>query len=366
MRHPSDGTIRRLLDEPAGVADADRQHVAGCPTCRADVAAAAADASAVGTALHVAHAEPAPAAVDRAWSRLTQATAVHERPRAAAAAAPGRRWQRALRSPVAAAVGVVALLGGASAAAAGDWLQIFRTEEIAPVTVTSSDLVELPDLSAYGALEVLQAPDVQSVDDAAAAAEVTGLAVPEPSRLPDGVTGSPAYRVSGQASALFPFSTADAARSAEAAGEPLPTPPPGLEGSSIRIEAGPGLAAVWQGRSGLPALAVGRAVAPTAYSDGVPFETARDYLLSLPGLPADVAEQLRNLSGDGSTLPLPVPAEMVTSSTTDLDGTPATVLTSRDGTMSGVVWVEDGVVTGVAGSLGTDEVLAVARELHGS
>ena len=30
MRHPTDGTLRRLLDEPAGVADADREHVAGC------------------------------------------------------------------------------------------------------------------------------------------------------------------------------------------------------------------------------------------------------------------------------------------------------------------------------------------------
>ena len=64
----------------------------------------------------------------------------------------------------------------------------------------------------------------------------------------------------------------------------------------------------------MPALIVARAVAPTAYSSGVPFETARDYLLSLPGLPEDVASQLRGFSGDGTTLPLPVPAEELTSS----------------------------------------------------
>ena len=39
-------------------------------------------------------------------------------------------------------------------------------------------------------------------------------------------------------------------------------------------------------------------------------------------------------------------------------------MTTRDGSMSGVVWVEDGVVTAVAGSLGEDEVLAVARALR--
>ena len=33
MRHPTEGVLRRLLDEPAGVADADRQHVADCQRC---------------------------------------------------------------------------------------------------------------------------------------------------------------------------------------------------------------------------------------------------------------------------------------------------------------------------------------------
>ena len=31
MRHPTEGVLRRLLDEPAAVADADREHVAGLP-----------------------------------------------------------------------------------------------------------------------------------------------------------------------------------------------------------------------------------------------------------------------------------------------------------------------------------------------
>ena len=33
MRHPSEGVLRRLVDEPAGVTDDDRAHVAGCPVC---------------------------------------------------------------------------------------------------------------------------------------------------------------------------------------------------------------------------------------------------------------------------------------------------------------------------------------------
>jgi hypothetical protein len=54
MRHISDGTLRRLLDEPAGVADADREHTEDCPVCLSRLAAAQEDAAAAGAALDVA------------------------------------------------------------------------------------------------------------------------------------------------------------------------------------------------------------------------------------------------------------------------------------------------------------------------
>jgi hypothetical protein len=132
----------------------------------------------------------------------------------------------------------------------------------------------------------------------------------------------------------------------------------------VRLVAGPGVAQVWASPAGVPALVVGRAVAPTAFSSGVPFETVRDYLLSLPGLPDDVAAQLRTFTADGSTLPLPVPADEATTSSTEVDGVPATVLRTRDRAFAAVVWVDDGTVTVVAGSLDPDEVLAVASGLR--
>jgi hypothetical protein len=359
MRHPTDGTLRRLLDEPAGVADADREHVAGCPVCRANLAAAQQDAALTGAALDIELATD----VDAGWARLSREVAGDGR-RRVERAAPARRWQAALRSPVVAVVGVVALLGGASAAAAADWLPIFRTQQIAPVTAPEADLVKIPELSAFGELEVTEEINVRKVADAAAAEKATGLPVPRVSELPDGVTGEPTYHVGGRASALFTFSAEKTAQTAAAAGEKVPPPPPGLDGSQFRLAAGPGLAAVWSEGRPVPALVVGRVVAPTAFSSGVPFQTARDYLLSLPVLPANVAAQLRNFSGDGTTLPLFMSADEMTSSTADVNGVPATVLASRDGVLAGAVWVDDGVVTGVAGSVSADEVLAVARGLR--
>ena len=356
MRHPSEGVLRRLVDEPAGVTDADRAHVAGCPTCLRALDTARTEARLVGAALTT----PAAVDTDAGWARLSTTLVT---PARQARAARGR-WGAAVRRPAVAALSAVLLMTGAGVAAANDWLPIFQTERVDPVEVTSTELVQLPDLSAYGDLEVTQEPGTEQVPDAAAAQERTGLAVPEVAELPEGVTGEPAYQAAGTVGATFTFSAEKAAQAAAAEGEVLPPPPAGLDGSTLRIEAGPGVAAAWSQPTGVPTLVVARVVAPTVYSSGVPFETVRDYLLSLPGLPDDLADQLRDLSADAATLPLPVPAELVSSSTADVGGVEATVLTSRDGLLAAVVWVEDGVVTGVAGSSSADELLSVARELR--
>jgi hypothetical protein len=301
--------------------------------------------------------------VAAAWRRLTAAVPAAGSGRGASPRAG--RFRAALRRPAVAAVAVAVVLSGAGVAAANDWLEIFRTEEIAPVSFSTADLNALPDLSAYGDVAVTGEAAVHRVNGAAAAAAQTGLDVPTVTTLPRGVSGEPVYQVGGQVSATFTFSTDRAARAAADAGETLPPPPPGLDGSRVRLDAGPGVAQIWTSSAGAPALVVGRAVAPTAFSsDGLPFEEVRDYLLSLPGLPDDVAAQLRTFSADGLTLPLPVPTDHVTTSPAHVDGAPATVLATRDQTLAAVVWVTDGVVTAVAGSLDADEVLSLARDLR--
>src|SRR6266511_2636613 len=224
MRHPTEGVLRRLLDEPVGVADSDREHVADCPQCLGGLAAMREDAALVDAAL----ATEGGAGVDvaAAWRRLSTA---------APAAGPGRaaspgagRSRGVLRRPVVAALAVAIVLTGAGTAAANDWLQIFRTERIAPVSLSTADLNALPDLRAYGEVVVTGDGDVHQVPDAAAAAAETGLDVPEVTTLPRGVSGEPVYQVGGEVSATFTFSADRAARAAAEAGESLPPLPPGL------------------------------------------------------------------------------------------------------------------------------------------
>ena len=78
MGHPTDGTLRRLLDEPASVPDNDRDHVAGCSACLSRLAAARQDAAAAGAALDVELAVD----VHSAWQRLSHSIAAGGRGRA--------------------------------------------------------------------------------------------------------------------------------------------------------------------------------------------------------------------------------------------------------------------------------------------
>src|SRR5690349_4004158 len=108
MRHPNDGTLRRLLDEPAGVAAADHDHLAGCPMCLSRLASARQDAAMAGAALRLETAIDADD-VEQGWHRLSRA---NPQTREQMAVRPPR-WRTALRSPVIAAATVVALVAGA-------------------------------------------------------------------------------------------------------------------------------------------------------------------------------------------------------------------------------------------------------------
>jgi hypothetical protein len=356
MRHPTDGVLRRMLDEPDAVPVPDHDHVRGCQRCTEALATMGADAALVGAALATDDVDDLD--LDRAWHAMSTSTStgdvvpLHRR----------RRLRAAVGRPAVAGIAVAAVLVGAGAAAANDWLPIFRTERVAPIGLTVEQLNAIPHLEAFGTVEVDHEPDVHAVDDEAAAEAATGLDLPEVAAFPRGVRGEPTYQVGDRVQATFTF---DADRAADAADGPLPDSLRQLDGTRVRLVAGPGAAEVYRSSAGAPALLVGRAVAPTASSSpGATFDALRDGLLALPGTSPEVAESLRTFNADAGTLPLPVPAERFRTSSTEVDGRPATVLASRDGTLAGVVWVDDGIITVVAGTLDVDEVLAVAQGLR--
>ncbi|MEH3077728.1 MAG: hypothetical protein PGN11_13850, partial [Quadrisphaera sp.] len=252
-RHPDDGVLRRLLDEPAGVSDPDRDHIASCARCQRGLAAAREDAATAAALLDAAPAGSHRDGVDGAWRRLSASAAasppagregsvVDLDARRTGAGQPGRRSGRrsAWRRPGVVALGVAVVVAGAGTAAASDWLRIFQVQQVAPVSISSADLAglgQLPDPSAFGDAVTTEPVQVREVADAAAAAQATGLQVPRVAELPRGVSGQPTYQVGEAGQVSFTFSAAKAAASAQEAGGQLPPVPAGLNGSVVRLTA---------------------------------------------------------------------------------------------------------------------------------
>ena len=333
MRHPTDGVLRRLLDEPAGVADADREHVAGCPQCLAGLAAAREDAALAGAALRRRRSRrrrrrrlAAPVARDRRRRAPDGRAAAGPRRSLADGAAPPGRRRRSASSPSWPAPAPRPPRTGCRSSGPS------RSRRSA---ITPADLRRAArPLARTATLEVTGEADVHEVADAAAAEEATGLDVPEVSdAAPRRHRRARATRWAARSSArVHLLGRAGGADGRGRAGEALPPPPPGLDGSRFRLDAGPGLAAVW---SEAPRRArPGRRLAPSRRRRSPPASRSRRRATTCcrcRACPTTSRRSCARFSADGTTLPLPVPADEVTTSPAEVDGAPATVLASRDG-----------------------------------
>ena len=282
---------------PPASTDADRSHVASCPTCLAELDAVRGEA-------------PSSSAPRSRPSRRRRRPGrrvgpAHRngggRPGHRGPAVPARsgreRWRAAVRRPAVAVLSAVVVLAGAGVAAANDWLPIFQTERVAPLEVTSTELV-----AAAGPLRVRRRRGDATLRRRSRCPTPGPRGVhrarrPRGERPAAGRDRRPEYQVADQVRPPSPSPRRRPRRRRPPRVRALPPLPPGLDGGQLRFGPVPGVAAVWSQPTGVPTLMVGRAVAPTVDSSGVPFETVRDYLLSLPGLPDGLAAQLRDFLG---------------------------------------------------------------------
>jgi hypothetical protein len=118
MPHPTDGVLRRLLDEPAGVPPDDRAHVASCDVCGPKVATFRADADLAHTALAADPLSTVDVDVVGAWQRLSAELPTAPRRRQVVRPRGARRIVASLRRPAVAGVAAAVVLAGAGTAAA--------------------------------------------------------------------------------------------------------------------------------------------------------------------------------------------------------------------------------------------------------
>jgi hypothetical protein len=367
VRHVPDGTLRRFIDETFAVADRDIRHVEGCARCRARSQRFDADAAAVAGFFDV----PAVVITDAGPAQSRSPVVTKLRDNKTLQFRPHRSWRLAGVSlstgASVAAVGVVI----AGVAAAATLTTVFAPTQVAPVAVSRADLHDLTQLMGmnmtgplggfrspsgsetlgFGTMRWTSSGNGSPMATLREAESETGLAVRLPTKLPNGVGA--VDRI-----AVMPKVTATIIFGADAGAD--------LSGSSLVVSLGPAVGVSYGGTTtldGIGPLAILTMAQPKATSSGATTSEIENFLLTQPGVPADLAEQIRLLGNLQATLPIPTPPGATTEST-EVDGSPAVVLVDNSNAASAAVWEDhSGDIHAVAGLLDKEDLLNVARQI---
>jgi hypothetical protein len=365
VAHLSEGTLRRLVDDPDALTGSDRRHYMDCATCQARNKGMADDAQAAATLLSAPE------------LKLDVATAF-KRVQTAPAAKPRFGFSlpilRPSTRPMFAGLGAAAIVVALAITAFANILPLFQPKTVQPVPVTFADLQSLSSLSAYGTLTWSTKPQPQVVLSAADAKAVSGLDVPV-FKLPAGVSSTVTYAAMPGAVAVFTFDAKKAADAAATTGKSLPKLPSGIDGAKLTVTVGPAVVEVFgnlNAGSGsdsspqninLPQLVVAKSAVPVVTSTGVTAKQLEDYILSMPGVSPQLAAAIRSIGDPTTTLPIPVPVEYATSTKVSINGDQGVALGDNTGLGSGVIWIHKTDVFVVAGSIKQTVAVDIARNL---
>ncbi len=370
MRHPPDGVLRRLDDEPLAVPDRVIEHIAGCVRCGARRALIAQDAERAAQLLSV---SPVASDVDLAWARLRRELPARSdngnRRHGARSGFPGRRARLprvSLRAGL--AIGAVGIVVAGSAAAA-TLTTIFAPTHVAAVSLSRGDLRAITAFMGLGDEQTLGGFTTPSgststrfgtirwssqgqphpVSSVAQATSEAGFRMPLPPHLPAGVGAPQHFVVQPRVSAIVSFNSS--------AGS--------LAGSSVRLAAGPAVLAQYgaAGASDIPTLAIATMPRPTARSTGASIGQLEAFLLAQPEIPPQLAAEIRLLGDLRTVLPVPVPSGASVHSV-KVAGQPGILLSDSSNAAAGVVWEDrQGMLRVVVGILDSRDALNVADEL---
>jgi hypothetical protein len=278
-------------------------------------------------------------------------------------AAPTFRFAAPAKWLAAAAAVVIVATTLAMTGVADSILQIFEAKQFAAVTVTTTDLETLSQLSQFGTLTWSAQPNPRQVASLAAATAETGLPSFSVS-VPASVAATAQYGVVPRTTATFVFDSALGRASAAAIGRTAPPMPAKLDGSSLIFTGGPAIMVTY-GSESQPGgmVVVGVAKAPTVGSDGATVAELQAYLLSQPTVSPALAAQIRAIGDPATTLPIPIPVGQAAAKNVTVRGVTGLFIGDSTGLGSGVLWQQNGLVYVVGGTLTEAETLAVANSL---
>jgi hypothetical protein len=216
---------------------------------------------------------------------------------------------------------------------------------------TASGTRRLP----FGVLHWSSARAAYDVPSVAAAEQATGLSLRSLANPPAGVGAPTTILVQPRVTATIDLDAA--------AGK-------GLAGTSLTVTAGPAVlveygGSIGAGGFGIPTLATFVMPRPTA-SSSVASPTSDEleaYVLSRPGLPSGLVQEIRLVGNLATILPLKAVGGASVSEV-EIDGSPAIAVGDGAGIATGVLWVDRaGFVHAALGLLDQEDMLGVANQL---
>ena len=406
MRHADDGALRRMLDEPFAVSAEVKRHLEGCAECRARAATIADEARfASGAFAGPSTRKPLDAAAAYRRFAAREVDSTRRGVGNAVGALIGgrdRRFVGPMVGVLAAAVIVLALVFTPIGTLAQSFLTIFEPHQFVAINVSKGELQYMPDLASFGTMTQRGAAEHREVATPQQAFALTHITPRLPGYLPHGLPQPVHYVVVSPVSASFRFSAAKARAFALAAHKPVPPMPRDLDGSVLSLHAGPMFVIAYgtlppapvhhdastkvtaggtvdlEGNtpgqhvqhiehddvSDMPTLAIVEAVAPRLYSTGATTREIEGYLLSMPGVAPQLADEIRAIGDPSTTMPIPVPIDKAYSQYVTVDGTRGLAVGDNTGVGGIIVWQKNGIVYGVGGGLPQRTLMEIAQSLR--
>ncbi len=383
---PTDGELRVSLDADGVVSSTIQQHIDGCPGCHARIVELRDDANwsaSAFTGLAIEQAEPD---VNLAYNRFRVAIAGQPAGDIAGGSRMGQlfaaRSMRAASAFIAVIAVVVAVTFSPMRTVADDFLNQFRVQKFAAVTIPMDMLSPLQSsaldglgeddkqglqdaLGQLGALDTTfefdeeELPEPITLEDA----EAQFGDIDEPGDLPDEFDSAPSAYLTEAGSASYALDTANAQMMIDALGLPIYSLPDPDQYPTLEFGANVPAAALleYKDADGKRVI-VGQMASPSlSIPDGVNMDALREDILQFPGLPADLVAQLRAIDDWESTLIIPIP-EGASSDDITINGEPGLLIEHHLG--SAVLWEKDGILFAVIGQVSGDEVRDIADSMQ--
>lgn len=294
-------------------------------------------------------------------------------------ARPSPCWRVAISGFAAALVLMLVVGTPQGRGAAAKFLAEFRGERLAGMSLSTGQIANIQEtLSELQHLGTVQGMDTalepRAMASVAEASQFVGfpLMEPDPATLPEGISDTPAeVRVMPAHQVRFTFDREKALAYYESIGQRDVSLPERFDGASLVVNTPPAVLMQYRhtgqttdGPLSL-GLLIGQAGVIAVSAEGaVTLDELRDFLLELPGLSPETAQQLRTIDEWRTTLPLPIPADQIAWERATIAGSSGLLLNDNTGLGSAALWQRDGRIYAIAGAIEAEEIKRVADTLR--